>query len=55
MARDKQSYLKRMSKAGNRPETKNQEVVVEVLIDLMDVMDALLVKLQEVKTAIENI
>jgi len=55
MARDKQVYLRQLSRAGSRPETKNQEVIVDVLVDLLDVMDALLVKLGEVKTAIENI
>ena len=55
MARDKEAYLKNLSKAGSRPETRNQGVTVEVLVDLLDVLDAILVKLEEVKTAIENI
>lgn len=55
MARDKEAYYRKMRKAGSRPTTKNQEVIVEVLVDLLDVLDAILVKLGEVKTAIENI
>ena len=55
MPRDKQAYLNRINKTGNRPTTQNQEVIVETLVDLLDVMDAILVKLEEVKTAIENI
>jgi len=55
MPRDKDAYLGKLSKAGSRPETKNQEVMVGALVDLLDVMDAILVKLQEVKAAIEAI
>lgn len=55
MPRDKDAYFRKMRKAGSRPTTKNQEVLVEVLVDILDVMDEVLVKLGEVKTAIENI
>ena len=55
MARDRTVYLKELSKAGSRPETKNQELLVKIHLDQLDVLDAILVKLEEVKTAIENI
>lgn len=54
MPRDKAAYVAKVSKAGNRPETKNQEVLVEVLVDILDVLDDCLTKLGDIETVLQE-
>lgn len=54
MARNKAAYLAKISKTGNRPETKNQEVLVEVLVDILDVMDDVLQALKDIKEVLQG-
>ena len=54
MPRDKSEYIRRLSKTGDRPTTRNQEVTVEVLVDLLDVMDDVLQELKDIKEALQG-
>ncbi len=54
MARDKAAYIAKVSKTGSRPETKNQEVLVEVLVDILDVLDNCLIKLADIEDAVKE-
>lgn len=49
MAIDKDVYLNKINKAGFRPTTANQAVIVEVLVDLLDKVDDCFNKLEDIR------
>ena len=51
---NKNQYLKEISKAGSRPETKNQAVIAEILVDLLDHMHDILDALKDIKEVLEG-